>query len=457
MDRLRPIARRTINASAHNFVTAPLLGVELRQPVWCCGHVGIHEGEQLTRGKLHCQISCGVRSQLFWMVVAFRPRVRRGNGTHGINARRAVNQDQLKGTVRLARQRFEASGQSGRGLVTRDYYGELEHVMQSIIMNWPQQESEAPQLSVVVTIGERRWRAWRCLKAIRQQRGLRDIQIIVMDSRPDLGSPARAGLTQGLEYHPCPDALSIPHVKALGAQFARADIVAFLEDHCVPEPGWAAAVVNAFAERPNAAAVAYTFENLNPASWASRSFLVLAYGPWMGPVRSGPIPTPSKMNVAYARGILQAESNLAQWFSGEVSALQQLGANGAEFWQAGDARVRHLNHPDLLSGARDSAVWQRLLAATRVEVEAWGWPRRWFYFFAAVPLSPSIIAWRLSRRLWGRPEMRRALVTSLPLIFFVHTYGAFFEAMGYVAGVGDAARRTFDIETSDPRGEPVEG
>ena len=53
--------------------------------------------------------------------------------------------------------------------------------------------------------------------------------------------------------------------------------------------------------------------------------------------------------------------------------------------------------------------------------------------------------------------MRRALVSSLSLIFFVHTYGALFDAMGYVAGVGDAARRTFEIETSDPRGEPEEG
>ncbi len=327
--------------------------------------------------------------------------------------------------------------------------------MQSIIMNTPQHESGTPQLSVVVTIGERRWRAWRCLKAILQQTGVADVQVIVMDSRPDLGVPALEGPTRGLEYYACPDALSIPHAKAVGAQFARADIVAFLEDHCVPQSGWAAAVVSAFRARPNVAAVAYAFENLNPVNWVSRSFLVLAYGPWMAPVRSGPIRSPSKMNVAYARGVLRAAPNLAKWFSGEVTSLQQLGANGAEFWQAGNARVRHLNHPELVRCARDSAVWQRLLAATRVEVEAWGWPRRCFYFLAAVPLSPSIIACRLFWRLWGRPEMRQAFFTSLPLILLVHTYGAFAEAMGYVAGVGDAARRTFDIETSDPRGEPV--
>lgn len=306
-----------------------------------------------------------------------------------------------------------------------------------------------PDLSVVITIGARRWRALRCLHALLAQQNAPTLQIIVMDSEPHLGLPA----LPGVEPVPCAGCPSISHAKAIGVGLARAPIVALLEDHCVPSPGWARAVHDSFAEHPEILATAYAFENLNPVNWVSRSFLVLAYGPWMAPVKSGYIPTPSWMNVAYRRAVLEKAGDLVDWFSQEGPHLHRLHREGGKFWQSGEARVSHLNHPFLLGSARDSAVWQRLLASARVERERWSWARRWFYFFAAVPLSPSIITWRLGRRLWTRPEMRWRFLTSLPLIGFVYTYGAFSEAAGYVWGAGDAARLTFEIETGDPRGE----
>jgi hypothetical protein len=286
------------------------------------------------------------------------------------------------------------------------------------------------------------------LKALLAQENAPLLQIIVMDSEPQLGLPE----LPGIEHVACGDWASIPEAKAQGVALAKAPLVALLEDHCVPSPGWAAAIYRAFEEHPEVGAVAYAFENLNPVNWVSRSFLVLAYGPWMAPVSSGYIPTPSWMNVAYRKQVLEGK-DLVSWFSCEGLYLHQLHASGAKFWQAGDALVSHLNHPNLLGSARDSAVWQRLFAGARAEREQWGWPRRWLYFFAAVPLSPAIITWRLGRRLWERPEMRLRFLSSLPLIYFVYTFGAFAEACGYVLGVGDALRLTFEIETGDPRGE----
>jgi hypothetical protein len=306
-------------------------------------------------------------------------------------------------------------------------------------------------LSVVVTIGTRRWRAVRCLKALLAQESPPEMEIIVMDHKPGL---PLAGLEDRSPFRfvSAAECVSIPAAKALGASHANYEVVAFLEDHCVPEPGWAAAVSRAFTNNPDIAACAYSFHNLNPVNWCSRSFLVMAYGPWMAPAASGPIPTPSWMNTAFRRHILEAETNLPREFSCEVLFQNKLRAAGAKFWQAGDAHVRHLNHPDLLGSCFDSGVWQRLLAGTKVEMGGWGWPRRIFYALAAIPLSPGIITYRLSRRLWQRPEMRGHLLSSLPLVFFVYTFGAFFEAMGYIAGPGDP-RDTFRIETEDPRGE----
>lgn len=277
------------------------------------------------------------------------------------------------------------------------------------------------------------------------------MQIIVVDSEPQLGAP---GLN-GIQYIPCPDCPSIPHARALGVQFASAPIVAFLEDHCVAQPGWAPAVASAFAANPNIAVVAYAFENLNPVNWISRSCAVLAFGPWMAPVPSGPIEKASCTNVAYRKEILAGARSLAQWFTCEDAHLEALRRSGVQFWQAGEARVKHLNHPCLPGLVRNASVWQRLIAATRVQVGNWPWPRRILHAIAAVPCSPLIIIWRLGRSLWGRKEIRRQFIVALPLMYFFYTWGAFSEALGYVAGSGNAARRTFEIETGDPRGEPL--
>ena len=311
--------------------------------------------------------------------------------------------------------------------------------------------ADAPLLSVVVTIGALRRRALRCLDALLAQTGAPPLQIVVVDAAPEFGPPDRPGL----DYLPLPACPSINAAKAAGALRARAPVVAFLEDHCVPEPGWAAALHRVFTEQPEVAAAAYAFANLNPVNWVSRSFLLLAYGPWMAPVASGPIPTPSWMNVAYRRQVLEQAGGLTDWMGCEGLFLHRLARNGAKFWQAGDALVRHLNHPGLLGSARDSACWQRLFAATRVRVDHWSWFRRLAYFCGAVPFSPSIIAWRLGRRLWTRPELRGAFFRALPLILFVYTYGAFSEALGYLAGPGGAPRKTIYVETGDPRGEPL--
>ena len=308
-----------------------------------------------------------------------------------------------------------------------------------------------PLMSVIVTIGERRRRGLRCIDAIQAQRGAPPMQIIVVDVFPSGGHLGRSGI----DYLPLPGCESINAAKAAGAGRATAPVMAFLEDHCVPEPGWAAAVHRAFTQNPEVAAVAYSFGNLNPVNWVSRSFLVLAYGPWMGPAPSGPVSTPSWMNVAYHRKTLATVPDLAAWFGCEGLFLHRIKVAGAKFWHAGDAEVRHLNHPGLLGSARDSACWQRLFAATRVEIDGWGWFRRIAYALGTIPFGPSLITFRLARRLWARPEMRSQLVKALPLVFFVYTWGSFSEVLGYIAGAGDAPSRTIYVETGDPRGEAL--
>jgi hypothetical protein len=310
----------------------------------------------------------------------------------------------------------------------------------------------APRLSVVVFFGQRRRRALRCLQALAEQTNPPEMEVVGVDLYPAAGRPDVPGLAR-FRYLPCAEAASISDAKARGARLATGEIIAFLEDHCVPSPGWAAAVAEAFDSHPGAAA-AYAFRNLNPVNYTSRAFLVLAYGPWMAPVEVGEIPSPSWMNVAYRAAVLAPHlPELDQHLHCEFLFLRGLKNQGCRFWQS-RAEVSHLNHPSVLGSCRDSAVWQRLFAAARVRRERWGWGRRLVYFCGS-PLTPLVVAWRLGRRLWERPSMRWPFVKSLPLILTIYGYGMTGEALGYVFGMGRAGRQSIDVETVDPRGEPL--
>jgi hypothetical protein len=308
---------------------------------------------------------------------------------------------------------------------------------------------EAPILSVVVVIGRQRGRAMDAVERLLRQDPAEGIEVVVVDAAPDEGGLPWLAHAR-VRYVKAGGLASVAAGKATGAGHAAGRAIAFCEDHCHVEAGWAEAVVDGF-ER-GADAVAYAFGNLNPVSYVSRAFLVLAYGPWMSPVASGWIPSPSWMNVAYRADLLREYADrLPDLLHCETLFHVYLRRRGARFWQAGKAHVLHLNHPRLPGACADSAVWQRLFASTRARVECWSLARRLCYAVASPVLSAPVIALRLGRRVWSRPELRVGFIVSLPVILAVYYYGAIHEARGYLCGEGRSGIRSLEVETSDPR------
>jgi hypothetical protein len=306
-----------------------------------------------------------------------------------------------------------------------------------------------PILSIVVVIGRQRDRAAAAVDRLLREDLPAGLEVVVVDAAPEAGFLPWEEHPR-VRYVAAGGLASIAAGKAAGARLAAGRVIAFCEDHCHVEPGWAAAVIEGFEQ--GADLVAYAFGNLNPVNYVSRSFLLLAYGPWMSPVASGWIPSPSWMNVAYRAALIREHlDDLPDLLHCETLFHERLRGRGARFWQAGAAHVRHRNHPRLLGACRDSAVWQRLFAATRSRIERWSAARRLIYALAAPVLSAPLIASRLGRRLWVRPELRGRFAASLPLILAVYYFGAIQEARGYLFGEGDAGRRSLEVETSDPR------
>ena len=92
--------------------------------------------------------------------------------------------------------------------------------------------------------------------------------------------------------------------RATAARAARGQLVAYVEDHCYAEPGWAS-VLCARADE-GWSAVGYGFRNANPGTAASRAMALMEYGDWVVPSPRSAHPTLmlAGNNIAYSREAL---------------------------------------------------------------------------------------------------------------------------------------------------------
>ena len=185
--------------------------------------------------------------------------------------------------------------------------------------------------------------------------------------------------------------VSMPAARAAGTRAASCPYIAFTEQHCFPDEGWAQAIVDAF-EAHRADVVGPVLGNANPGLALSRVNLCIEYGHWMAPHRGGLIDHLPGHNSAYRRDLLLALGDgLEAAMESEFAIHIEWRAQGKRLWLEPTARVFHTNITDLLAHCRAACAFQRPWALRRAN--GWGWPRRVGYALA----WPLIAAVRLPR------------------------------------------------------------
>jgi hypothetical protein len=227
------------------------------------------------------------------------------------------------------------------------------------------------------------------------------------------------------------------HACAAGVRAARASVVAFAEDHCFPEPGWAEALLGAYTD-VDVAAVGPIFRNANPGTLVSWCDFIIGYGPWIDPEAAGDPPFLAGHNSSYRREVLLAlGERLAAALESETVLHLELRSQGRRLVVEPRARAAHTNF-----GRYD--VWLpvqyhcgRVFAAERAR--RWGWPRRLFYA-AASPLIPCVRLVRALRQLRRSPERRPAALRLAPLLAVGLGADGAGQLIGYLAGSGASPR-----------------
>ncbi|HYU18419.1 MAG TPA: glycosyltransferase [Chloroflexota bacterium] len=306
--------------------------------------------------------------------------------------------------------------------------------------------ARAPALSVVIVTVDRYETIRRTIKHLRAQTARDALEILIVAPSAATLGPVESELDEFREVQVIEVGTveSAGQARAAAVRRATAPVIAFVEDHSFPDPGWAAALIEAH-QQPWAA-VGPAIGNANPGSMISWADLLIDYGRWVEPGAGGEIDDVPGHNSSYKRALLlEYGPSLDAMLERESVMHQDLRARGHRLYLEPAAKTHHLNVSRLSSSMSLRFNFGRLFAADRARNEGWSAARRLLYV-AGAPLIPFVHLRRILQEtplLGRRRDLLAGVLPALVLGLAVHGLG---EMVGYGLGVGNAAERMYDIE-----------
>jgi hypothetical protein len=305
----------------------------------------------------------------------------------------------------------------------------------------------------VMLVGTQRARARATAEAIAAQTRANAIELIVVDLCPAAPRLPDLGLSR-MSQIVLPRSTPWGSARAAGVRAAKSPVVAFIEDHCTPEPGWAEALLKA--HREPWATVGYAYLG-GGARWSSRVGLIAEYGLWAHPAAGGRSWILPGNNVSYKRDLLlDLGEKLEPALRIDNNLHRRFAARGLEGAIEPRALVRHHELATVRDMARANHSYGRLLAVDRARDEGWSQPRRALYAIAAPLGGPVFRTARLARSMDGHGPPLRLALTALPGAALVWFWSAIGQALGCLFGPGHAERRlvAWELDVDRPGALP---
>ena len=303
-------------------------------------------------------------------------------------------------------------------------------------------EQDLPAMSVIVTTPDSYETIRKLMDCLRAQKGREALEVVIV-------APSATVLHAGIEdlQDFCCWRLielqpfrTVAQAKAAGIRHATAPVVVMTEDHSLPDPAWAQALIEA--HRENWAAVGPAMNNGNPETLISWADFIIGYGPWFNPPAAGERDDLPGHNTSIRSDLLLNYGARLESLLGAETVLQQdLRAQRHRLYLEPAAKTFHANFTKLSRWVPYLSYSGRLFAAER----SWNWPllRRAGYSGAAF-LIPFV---RLARLLPGIRRARPDLLPGLiPPLFFALIIDAFGQWLGYTFGAGQASEKVAWLE-----------
>lgn len=297
-----------------------------------------------------------------------------------------------------------------------------------------------PRLSVVVAlISGRPEHLEGCLAALLQQVDPPSMEIIVAcDARlqdsarfqaqyPTVqflsaAEPSDAAKTGWIREHH-------DQLRALGLHHARGEIIALIQDNCLPEAYWCATVAREHAA--SHAAIGGAIENGTDRllNWA---LYFCDFGRYQNPIRRGPATYVSDCNISYKRRALENVAEMWKEAYHEASINWALQKQGETLWLCPEMVVwQQREKMSLTSALRERYVWGRSYAGTRVAESE---PEKRFLYAAFSFLLPALLLARMGANVLRKRRHVVKFILAAPLAALLTIGWSVGEFIGYVTG-----------------------
>ncbi len=301
-----------------------------------------------------------------------------------------------------------------------------------------------PSLSVVLNTDRPIEALRRTLEHLKRQTIARELEVVIV-CPPQTQRRWLSELTSAFDSVRLVETagrVSVGTANAMGARTAAAEVVVFGEDHCFPEPEWAAALVAA--HRGPWAAVGPEFENANPDTAVSWCDYWIGYAPWMAPQQSGEVELLPGHNSSYKKTVLlDCGEALPEYLQAETVLFYDLVAKGLKLYVESRARTAHVNFSLFKPWSRAQFLHGRMFGAERSK--PWGLFRRAIYGGGGL-LIPLVRLARISARYFSAPRPTGRYLRYLPCLLYGLYLDAFGQMTGYLFGAGRTAERLAGIE-----------
>lgn len=235
---------------------------------------------------------------------------------------------------------------------------------------------------------------------------------------------------------------SFAATQALGVHLARSPVVAFTEDHSLPDPLWAENLLHA--HEKGHAAVGPAVINGNPRSLVSCANFAIEYGQWADPLPAQTVPHLPGHNSSYKRDVLLPyRDELHAWLRSESTLHWDLLSKGHRLWLESSAKTAHHNFSDLFSTVRLRFCCGKIFAGSRSRT--WPYMKR-LLWFSGSPLIPFVRFYRVVRCLRQPGHPGNLLPGMFPAILLFLILDGMGEMAGYSSGIGKAEERMTEME-----------
>jgi Glycosyl transferase family 2 len=291
----------------------------------------------------------------------------------------------------------------------------------------------APRISVVIASVVGPPFIDECLASVFAQVGAPPFEAIVVDCRGAENITRLRTRFPRARFVEVPKRETVPHLRRLGVEQGRGEIIAIIEEHCLATPSWLATVSSAFV--PGYVAVGGPVAFRDDGRLRDWITYFIEYNSYLPPWPEGDTFNLSGANLAYQREVLQSNLDLLSHGYWEATLHPKLLAEGGKFRSVPEMVVYHRGPFGYLYYLRQRYLFSRAFAGARRPTLSLA--QRVAYLLAA-PAVPVLLLARMGARVHAKQCHEKKFLLTLPLIVPAVTTYVLGEWMGYMFGPGRA-------------------